>query len=65
MWDTLKKNVILPLGGRLGSLVAGALVPYGVHAQSADMLGIGIVGIGLVSCDLIASYINRRASGGK
>lgn len=63
MLETIKRNVLLPLTSRLGSMVAGFLVPYGVHSESAEMLAIGVIGVGLVSIDLVASWLNRRASG--
>ncbi|SEQ49314.1 hypothetical protein SAMN05428969_3270 [Devosia sp. YR412] len=61
MWDAIKKNVVRPMAERLGTIVATSLVPFGVHADSAGMLTIGIIGVGLVAVDLIAARFNRKA----
>lgn len=60
MWDSVKKNVIQPLGTRIGSLIAGSLVPYGVHASSTEMLTMGIIGLGCVIADLVAARYARK-----
>lgn len=61
MWDVIKKNVVYPLGERLGTMVATSLIPFGVHAETAEMVTIGIISIGLIACDLIAARFRRKA----
>lgn len=41
-------------------MIAGVLVPYGINADYAHMLAIGIIGVALIGVDLVASYLNRR-----
>lgn len=60
MLNSLKKNLIWPLAGRLGSILGGALIPYGVHAESAETVAIGVIGVLLVAVDLVGSYVSRR-----
>lgn len=60
MWEVVKKNVVRPLAERLGTMLGVALLPYGVHASSAEMVTIGIIGVGLVACDLVADWLKRR-----
>lgn len=63
MFDLIKQNVLIPVGQRLGTLVAGVLLPYGVHSESAEMVTVGLLGVGLVALDLIAARISRNRGG--
>lgn len=60
MWETVKRNVVRPMAERLGTMAGMALVPFGVHAETAEMVTIGIISIGFVACDLVADWLKRR-----
>lgn len=60
MLDSVKKNVIWPMGQRLGTLLAGFLIPYGVHSGTAEMLTTGIIGVGLLAADLLMARFARK-----
>lgn len=60
MLENLKKNVVRPLAEMLGTKLAIALVPFGVHADSAEALALGIIGVGLVACDLVYDWLRRH-----
>lgn len=64
MLDSIKRNVLLPMGSRLGTLLAGVLTPYGVHASSAEAVAVGVIGLGLVAVDLIAAHMLKNKTGG-
>lgn len=58
------ENVLLPIGTRLGSLVSGALIYYGVQNDHAMNLGgliqTGVVIGGLVAVDLVLAYVRKK-----
>lgn len=58
------ENVLLPIGTRLGSLVSGALIYYGVqndHAMNlAGVIQTGVVIGGLVAVDLVFAYVRKK-----
>lgn len=60
MLKTIKETVVGPLSTRLGTLLAGVLAPYGVHADFANMVAIGVIGTGLVACDLVLAQLRKR-----
>lgn len=60
MWETVKKNLIQPMSTRVGTLVAGMLAPFGVHAETSQMITIGIIGVGCLAVDLIAARFARK-----
>lgn len=59
MWNTFKTNVVLPLAVRIGSLGTGYLVGFGINAEHADWVGMGIAGALLISVDLMLSWVRR------
>lgn len=61
MFETIKRNVLLPLQTRLGTMVAMLLAPYGVHGTTAEMISVGIIGIGCIACDLLQARFRRKA----
>lgn len=64
MWETIKTNVIWPLVGRIGTGTATVLVGYGVNADHAAQVGIGVTAAGLIAFDLAISYLNRKRTRG-
>lgn len=60
MLETIRMHVLVPLMGRVGTATATALLPFGVHAALAQQVGIGVTAVGLVTFDLVTSYLNRR-----
>lgn len=60
MLKNIKETVIAPLCTRLGTLLAGVLAPFGVHAEFAHMLAIGVIGAGLIACDLVLAQLRKR-----
>lgn len=60
-------HFIEPLQRRLGSLVAGGLVGYGIEAQSSNAIGVGIAAGFAVLADLLLAKWSTRADakGGK
>lgn len=60
MLDLMRVNVLMPLMSRLGTMTASILVPFGVHAELAQQIGIGVTAAGLVIFDLTAAYLNRK-----
>lgn len=58
--ENFKKLIVGPMSTRLGTLIAGILAPFGVQADYAHMLGIGVVGLGLIAVDLVAAEARRR-----
>lgn len=62
MWEPIKTNLLLPLAGRIGTAATTALVAAGINSEHANMLGIGVVGVLLIACDLVTSYFTRKRS---
>lgn len=60
MLQSIKQNVLLPLATRLGSILAGILAPFGVHAEGAQMLAIGLIGVLLIGVDLVAAWLRKN-----
>lgn len=57
----LKENVLLPLCNRLGTAAATWLiVRYGISADTAHDLAIGITAAGLIMTDLFLSWMRRK-----
>lgn len=63
LYNTVE-NVLLPIGTRLGSIVSGGLIYWGVQNDSAMNLGgvvqTGVVVLGLVGVDLVLALIRKR-----
>lgn len=60
LWNVIRSNVIAPASTRLGTLVAGTLVPLGANADHAAQVGIGVTALGLIMFDLTVAYIRKR-----
>lgn len=61
MWSLIKSNVLAPLATRLGTSIAGALVAYGMNADHAAQVGVGLTAAVLVAWDLFWAW--RRKAG--
>lgn len=59
MLKAVKSYVLGPLSTRLGVFLAGALGVYGVHADVAHALALGIVACLLIACDLILAQLRK------
>lgn len=62
MWDAIKKNLVRPLGEQIGTKIAIAIAPFGVHAETSEMITIGVIGVLLVAVDLVAARYKRKAA---
>lgn len=60
MRETIMRNVVLPSLGRVGTGATGFLVGIGATTQHAEWVGTGIVGLGLISFDLLSSWLLRK-----
>lgn len=60
MLEMFKTNVLVPSLGRVGSLSSGMLVGWGAQQQHADWVAIGLTGAGLVTFDLLSSWVIRK-----
>lgn len=53
-------NVVLPALGRTGTAVATVLVGYGVQAEPAHQIGVGVAAAVAVGLDLVSDWWGRR-----
>lgn len=60
MWDSIKINILYPAVGRLGTVLIATVVGWGVSAQHADWLSIGLLGIGGAAFDLGVGFLRKR-----
>lgn len=60
MLQKLLNEVLAPLVRRLGSMGAGAAITYGANAEQVQAIEAGLVALGLLAVDLIASHFNRK-----
>jgi len=61
MWENLKENLVLPVGRRLGTAAASALVAWGVSESVAVQAEAIILVMVLLSGDLVFSAIMRKS----
>lgn len=61
MFSQFKSNVLAPVSTRLGSLVSGGLVGLGAQTDHANWVGIGVASGLLISVDLMAAWLRKRA----
>lgn len=60
MWDSIKINILYPAVGRLGTVLTTTVVGWGVSAQHADWLAIGLLGLGGAAFDLGVGFLRKR-----
>lgn len=60
MLSLIKKNLVEPLAGRLGSLAAGSLVTIGIADPHANAIGYGVSAVILVAMDLVTRWLMQR-----
>lgn len=60
MLNTIKENVVKPTLTRLGFLLTGWLVGMGVQSDYAHMVATGLIGSGLIMCDLLLAFYRKR-----
>ncbi len=53
-------EILKPLERRIGSLVSGGLIAYGVSVDHANSVGLGAAALLGVAVDLFASYQDRK-----
>lgn len=56
------ENLLLPSLTRLGTIVAGGLIGYGVSAEHTDNIVLGGISIVLVGIDFAFSYVRRKVT---
>lgn len=60
-WAVLREHVLMPLAGRVGTMIATGLVLWGVQAELASQVAVGVTAVILVIADLGIGYLNRKA----
>lgn len=55
-------NVVLPLFTRLGTMAGTSLIAWGVQAEHANMVEVGVTGLLLIGVDLGMSWIGRNTN---
>lgn len=60
MLNNIRKNVLVPLLGRLGTAAGTALAGYGLSADTAQQMPIAVTVMGLVMYDLFMDWLSRR-----
>lgn len=65
MLKALRDNILLPLLTRLGTAAGSLLMAWGVQQELAEQAILGVIALGLIAFDLVASYVNRRRKGQK
>lgn len=53
-------NVVLPLLTRLGTMAGTSLIAWGVNAEHANMVEVGVTGLALIAVDLGMSWLGRH-----
>lgn len=56
----LIEEVLAPLTGRLGSIVAGVLVGVGASEPHAELVGVGVGALLLIGAELTIRYVKNR-----
>ena len=62
MLNNIVEEVAKPILRRLGTFVGGALVSYGIAAETSSQIVVGLVALGGVLIDLLLSHANRKSS---
>lgn len=60
MLNTIKENVLKPLLTRCGSFIAGWLIAIGANVEHAHLVAGGVIGAGLILCDLAFAYARKK-----
>lgn len=60
MWKDIKANVLVPLLGRIGTLVTGFMIANGMDATYSDHVVMAVIGCGLVAADLLVGWYGRQ-----
>jgi len=58
----IKRNFLLPVLARLGTVTATWLLSTGITADHAQQIALGVTTVGLVIYDLIVDRLNRKAN---
>lgn len=61
MWESLKENLVLPVGRRLGTVAATALVAWGVQESVAIQVEALVLALVLFAGDLAVSAATRKS----